>query len=292
MQSNKGIINPIEEIAAYETLWERHNATFKRIADIFRSLPGSKPSDFVSRDELNQNIEKIKNTILELRKKKNYKPNILINNTYDYPDKLREARDPIELLYYTGNIGLINNRSIAIVGARKPSDAGIRRTKKLTKLLVDHGFTIVSGLATGIDTAAHSSAIENLGNTIAVIGTPLNMVYPKENNDLQNLIAEKHLLISQVPFLKYESQDYRINRTFFPERNKTMSALTEATVIVEASNTSGSLIQARAAIQQGRKLFILNSCFENKDITWPAYYSKKGAIRVYDFNDILNNLKS
>jgi len=97
-------------------------------------------------------------------------------------------------------------------------------------------------------------------------------------------------LISQVPFLKYESQDFRINRTFFPERNKTMSALTEATIIVEASNTSGSLIQARAAIQQGRKLFILNSCFENKDISWPEYYRKKGAIRVYDFNDILTNL--
>jgi DNA processing protein len=156
----------------------------------------------------------------------------------------------------------------------------------MTKFLVKDGFTIVSGLASGIDTMAHSTAIENGGRTIAVIGTPLNQVYPKENEGLQKLIAKEHLLVSQVPFLRYSSQGIKGNRLFFPERNKTMSALTEATIIIEASETSGTLVQARAALQQGRHLFILDSCFHNKDITWPLRFERQGAIRVKDYEDI------
>jgi DNA processing protein len=92
--------------------------------------------------------------------------------------------------------------------------------------------------------------------------------------------------VSQVPVLRYKSQGPNWNRLFFPERNKTMSALTEATIIVEASETSGTLIQARAALDQGRKLFILESNFGNSAITWPAKYEKLGAIRVREFADI------
>ena len=101
-----------------------------------------------------------------------------------------------------------------------------------------------------------------------MIGTPLHTVYPRENLLLQREIAQNHLLISQVPFYLYTRQDYRKNRFFFLERNKTMSALSQATVIVEASETSGTLSQAEAALQQGRKLFILNSCFEY-GMEWP-----------------------
>lgn len=160
----------------------------------------------------------------------------------------------------------------------------------MAKLLVGKGFTIVSGLAAGIDTVAHKTAILNNGKTIAEIGTPLNYVYPRENAVLQDYIAKQHLLITQVPFIRYKSQHYKANRLFFPERNKTMSAISEATIIIEASQTSGTLVQARAALKQGRKLFILNSCFEDKSITWPSYYEERGAIRVRDFSDILENL--
>ena len=86
-------------------------------------------------------------------------------------------------------------------------------------------------------------------------------------------------------------QDFRSNRIFFPERNVTMSALTEATIIVEASDTSGTLIQARAALAQGRKLFILDSCFHNSSISWPAKYEAQGAIRVRDYDDIRKHLR-
>src|SRR5207248_6474481 len=108
----------------------------------------------------------------------------------------------------------------------------------------------------------------------------------RENHDLQEEIATKFLLISQVPVLRYAAQKWFQNRTFFPERNVTMSALTEATIIVEAGETSGTLTQARAALHQGRKLFILDSCFKRKDITWPARFEEQGAIRIKSTDDI------
>ena len=97
-----------------------------------------------------------------------------------------------------------------------------------------------------------------------MIGTPLSHAYPQDNAELQRKIATDFLLISQVPVKRYETSGFPLNRLFFPERNITMSALTEATIIVEAGETSGTLIQARAALHQGRKLFILDSCFRIK----------------------------
>jgi DNA processing protein len=173
-----------------------------------------------------------------------------------------------------------------VVGTRKVSAEGAARTRKLVRELVKHDYTVVFGLAQGVDTIAHQIAIESGGRTIAVIGTPISEVYPKENAELQRRIAEQYLLISQVPVLRYKNQSPQWNRLFFPERNKTMSALTEATIIVEASETSGTLIQAQAALKQGRKLFILESNFQNPDISWPAKYEKPGAIRVREFEGI------
>jgi DNA processing protein len=215
---------------------------------------------------------------------------IRINHAGDYPEKLRHAKHPIELLYYRGVWELTETRAVAVVGARKPTPDGLARTKKLAGALAKRGFTVVSGLATGVDTAAHQAAIAEGGPTIAVIGTPLSDFYPRENRALQDLIASQYLLISQVPVLRYRNQNPRQNRFFFPERNITMSALTEATIIVEASDTSGTLIQARAALHQGRKLFILNSCFERGDLTWPARFEKQGAIRVRELEDVWSAL--
>jgi DNA processing protein len=155
---------------------------------------------------------------------------------------------------------------------------------------VQDNIVIVSGLAKGIDTAAHTTAIENERFTIGVIGTPLNRYYPLENQELQNSIASHHLLISQVPFSRYLRQTYRENRLFFPERNITMSALTDATIIVEAGETSGTLIQAKAALEQGRKLFILENNFLNPALTWPKKYQEKGAIRIKDYDEIRKHL--
>lgn len=283
-------ISPLKEIAAYESLWENEKASFKTISQLFKSRPGSKPSDFVSEEKWAPLYTEIKKFFKS--SKTQYSPNILIKGTMDYPDRLQDAVEPVEVLYYSGNLDFLHTKSIAIVGTRNPSPEGIKRTAKLVKSLVADDFTIVSGLAAGIDTAAHSAAIINEGRTIAVLGTPLNDYYPKANTNLQNFIAQNHLLLTQVPFHKYANQGFQSKKFYFPERNKTMSALTLATVIIEAGETSGTLVQARAAIQQKRKLFILDSCFANKSITWPAYYEKLGAIRVREYGDIINALKN
>jgi DNA processing protein len=159
------------------------------------------------------------------------------------------------------------------------------------QLLSQYNLTLVSGLAEGVDTVALETAIKCNMNVIGVIGTPIDEYYPKKNKNLQEDIAAKHLLMSQVPFYKYYTQPFQTKHIYFPERNATMAALSLATVIVEASDTSGTLYQARACMEQKRPLFILNSCFENQAITWPQKYEKQGAIRVNDINDIIVHLK-
>lgn len=286
--SEKSILNnpviPLKEMAAYEALWARDRTTYNRLSQKFKENPYNLPSDFVSESE----IKKFKSYLESIIKTGNLpcNPFILINNTFDYPYKLRDAKQPIEILYYMGNLDYLNTKCIAVVGAREATPEGKRRAVQLVRNLVKDDFTIVSGLAKGIDSIAHQSAIQYGGRTIGVIGTPLNKHYPKEHENLQNQIAKDHLLISQVPFWKYEQMDYRWNRKFFPERNKTMSALTLATIIVEASDTSGTLTQAKAALYQKRKLFILDSCFQNPSITWPHKFAEKGAIRVKNYEDI------
>lgn len=281
--SNKPI-SPSREMAAYEALWAHQKATFKTIADCFRGSPNAMPSELVSEEEIDTALRRVRDQIAHA---KIHDFGVRVHGAEDYPDRLRDAAHPVELLYYRGWWDLIDSpKRIAIVGSRSVSDDGLRRTRKLVKLLVQDGYTIVSGLAKGVDTAAHTTAIDNGGSTIAVIGTPITEYYPPENRALQDLIAEKFLLVSQVPIWRYSTQDYRSNRLFFPERNATMSALAQATVIVEASDTSGTLAQARAALQQGRKLFILDNCFRNPKLTWPAKFQDQGAIRVTGIDDI------
>lgn len=280
-------LSPFTEMAAYEALWSEKGASFKTIAERFQSAPGVTPSELVPQKK----IEEFNVKLSHIFKKYNVgRFGVRVHGAGEYPEKLRDAVHPIELLYYKGWWDLVNTPSIAVVGSRKVSEDGKRRTRKLVHHLVADGFTVVSGLAEGVDTAAHNAAIEFGGKTIAVIGTPLSHSYPKENSALQEFIAENFLLISQVPFQHYLERDYRSNRGFFPARNVTMSALTLATIIVEASDTSGTLFQARAALNQGRKLFILESCFQNPSITWPERYEKLGAIRVKDYEDIKVNL--
>jgi DNA processing protein len=280
-------ISPSREIGAYEELWLQKSATFKTIADKFAADPTAMPSDFVEPAVADARAKEV---FSKLSKAGVSRFGVRIHHAGNYPTRLRDAKYPVEMLYFQGTWELSETRSVAVVGSRKPSEDGVARAKKLARELVAQDFTVVSGLAYGIDTAAHTAALEAKGRTIAVIGTPLGVYYPKENTELQKQIATECLLISQVPVLRYASQAVPHNRLFFPERNITMSAMTEATVIVEAGETSGTLTQARAALHQGRKLFILDSCFERKDITWPATFAERGAIRVKKMEDIWDAL--
>ena len=280
-------IQPARELGAYEALWAREGASFKRIADMFRAHPGSLPSDFVSRTDAEQYARLALGAI---RDGGIAHFGIRVHGGGEYPARLRDAQHPAELLYFQGNWDLASSRCVAIVGTRNPSEDGRRRASKLARNFVKAGFTVVSGLAQGIDTTAHTATLEAGGHTIAVLGTPITVNYPPENQGLQKLIADDHLVISQVPIVRHSRQALHDNRLFFPERNVTMSALTEATVIVEAGETSGALIQARHAIQQRRKLFILDSCFRNPALTWPAKFLERGAIRITDFDKVMRHL--
>ena len=276
-------ISPRRELGAYEALWLQQGATFKTLADKFASDPDALPSDFVSRAAADDAATE---TLALMKARGIDQFGVRIHHAGDYPPRLRDARHPVEMLYYQGAWELSETRSIAVVGSRKASEEGIKRARRLARELVERGFSVVSGLAEGIDISAHRSALEAGGRTIAVIGTPLGVFYPKAHQPVQEEIAAEHLLISQVPVLRYERQRVPQNKLFFPERNATMSALTEGTVIVEAGETSGTLTQARAALFQGRKLFILESCFQRTDITWPARFEALGAVRVRSTDDI------
>ena len=289
-QPNGPFAAPIDaalELGAYEELWRDRKTSFKSIAERLIENFGARPSDFVLEDDARETSQRV---LAKLRDRVKGQFGLRLHGELDYPCKLRDAQYPVELLYFQGIWDILNTRSVAVVGTRRPSEDGRKRARNLVKCLLRDKFTIVSGLADGIDTEAHNTAIAEGGLTIAVIGTPLGNFYPQKNECLQRMIAEKYLLISQVPVERYDAQTPRTNRFFFPERNKTMSALTEATVIVEAGETSGTLIQAREALRQGRKLFVLNSCFENPKLAWPRKLEDSGAIRVRKYADIQSRL--
>lgn len=281
-------IAPSIEMGAFEALWaNRDVSSFKQLRE---KLSLSKTHSLSSLIEPAVAREFYEKTVSRLHDTGIYHFGVRIAGTVDFPKTLQDADYPLALLYYLGNWDLAFSKGVSVVGTRSPSPDGVKRAKRLVKGLVDAGFTIYSGLAAGIDAAAHQAAIEAGGSTVAVIGTPLWLRYPKENIELYDMIIKDHLLISQVPILSYQQKDIKFNRFYFPERNKTMSALSAATIIVEAGETSGTLIQARAALKQGRKVFILNNNFENPQLTWPHRLLKAGAKRVCDLEDILQEL--
>ena len=292
----QNVISPQEEMIAYETLWAMEDIKENRLKELFKEYT---PSEALKRTlESNQlglfpqenSYDKIKNKVNSFLEKslrdKLSAFSIVVSGNVQYPKSLTDNY-PIGLFYYKGNLDLLSARHISIVGAREASPEGISKARQLAQELTAENFIIVSGLAKGIDTAAHQSAIDAKGYTIGVIGTPINEYYPKENKHLQDKIAKDFLLISQVPFYKYAHESFKHRTYHFPRRNMTMASISEATVIVEASDASGSLVQARECLKQNKKLFIMDSCFENQKIKWPASYEKKGAVRIKDTSDIL-----
>lgn len=183
-----------------------------------------------------------------------------------------EQKNAPERLYLAGDVTLLERGPrVSVVGSREASEEGRRRAKALARALVAHDMIVVSGLAVGIDTAAHTAAIEAGGRTIAVLGTPLDRVYPRENAELQALIMEKHLAVSQfIPGSRTQPQ-------CFPQRNRTMALLTDATVIVEAGEQSGTLHQGWEALRLGRALFLLESVAEDPGLSWPKEMIGYGA---------------
>lgn len=174
----------------------------------------------------------------------------------------------------------------SIVGTRKPSHQGTEATRSLARFLVKSRAVVVSGLAEGIDTTAHKTAIDEGGQTIAVLGTPLNSVYPKMNAELQQFIAEHHLAITQF------EPGHRTWRSDFIARNRTMALISDATFIVEAGEKSGSRHQGWEAIRLGRPLFLHRSIVEDSSLTWPKQMSRYGAVPFEEPEEVIEVLPS
>lgn len=277
-QIGSSIISPYEEMLAYEYLYSLDKSSLKKMTEM-TVLSGLLPTQALEQ-QLTLFELKGMNAVRDYLEEKLGNFSVAVNNTTSWPDKLKDAEKPSPLFYYEGDIGLAELPSISIVGSRKASEDGIKRARKLARELVSSKYAIVSGLAKGIDTAAMTSAIQHGGKVIGVIGTPIDEYYPKENRVLQDEVAFNHLLISQVPFFKYANQPFSTRRFYFPERNELMAAISDATVIVEASDTSGTLTQARACMHQGRPLFILRSCYNNPNVDWPKKWAKRNNVYV------------
>jgi len=183
-----------------------------------------------------------------------------------------EQKNAPEKIYSAGDVSLLNKGlRVSVVGSRKPTSEGRSRARVFARALAERGITVVSGLAEGIDTVAHEAAIEAGGRTIAVLGTPLSEAYPKSNKRLLETIKKDHLAISQF------AEGHPIRPQNFPQRNRTMALISDATVIVEASESSGTKHQGWEAIRLGRLVFLLENVAEDPDLSWPREMIEYGA---------------
>lgn len=195
---------------------------------------------------------------------------------------------PAELFLAGDESLLTEGRRVAIVGSRKATSEGLARARSFTRSLVEHGITVVSGLAEGIDTVAHETAIECGGRTIAVLGTPLSEAYPTSNRKLLECIKRDHLAVSQFP------EGYPAKRDNFPRRNRTMALICDATVVVEAGEKSGTRHQGWEAIRLGRLVYLMQSVAQNPALSWPREMIGYGAqvLRREDMPDVLYDIPS
>ena len=202
-----------------------------------------------------------------------------------YPETLLTIPDPPAVLFAAGNISLLTRPTLAIVGSRNPSVQGVDNAKAFARALGNAGFTIVSGLALGIDAAAHEGALNGANGTVAVLGCGINIVYPKTNAALFERIATEGLLLSE------HGLDVPALPAHFPMRNRIISGLSRGCLVIEASLSSGSLITARVAAEQGREVFAVPGSIHSPLSKGCHALIKQGAKLVENANDILEELE-
>jgi len=201
----------------------------------------------------------------------------------DYPRNLREVYNRPPFLFVRGQLVPEDEQAVAVVGTRRASPEGIREARSLASQLAERGVTVLSGLAVGIDAAAHSATLEAGGRTVAVMGTGIRRIYPAQNSELATEIARAGALVSQfwpdAPPTKYS----------FPMRNVVMSGMAIGTVVVEASNTSGARMQARLALEHGKRLFLVESLVLRE--SWARRYAEyPGTTVVESVDDVVDVL--
>ncbi|HGD2225648.1 TPA: DNA-processing protein DprA [Streptococcus agalactiae] len=199
----------------------------------------------------------------------------------NYPLELKEIYNPPVLLFYQGNIELLSKPKLAVVGARQASQIGCQSVKKITKE-TNNQFVIVSGLARGIDTAAHVSALKNGGSSIAVIGSGLDVYYPTENKKLQEYMSYNHLVLSE-----YFTGEQPL-KFHFPERNRIIAGLCQGIVVAEAKMRSGSLITCERALEEGREVFAIPGNIIDGKSDGCHHLIQEGAKCIISGKDILS----
>ena len=204
------------------------------------------------------------------------------NDKY-YPKNLLKVKTHPKKLYVIGNKKILNNKSVAIVGSRDNSSYGEYYAKKFSKEISSEGITIISGLAIGIDTIAHENSFNQIGKTIAVIGSGLNNIYPKINENLVGKIIENGgAVISEF------EPDVEANLSKFPKRNRIIAGMSECVIVVEAKFRSGSSITATQALKNDKKVFCIPGRIGDKRGVGTNNLIKKGANLLTDVNQILN----
>ncbi len=202
-----------------------------------------------------------------------------------YPPRLREIYDPPPVLFARGRLELLGNLMLGVVGTRRPTPSGTTVAGRLARDLAMAGLTIVSGMARGIDTAAHQAVLEAGGDTIAIFGCGVDEVYPAENRKLAQVIASKGLALSEFPMA---TPAYPQN---FPVRNRLISGMSAGVLVVEGGEYSGSAITAKLAAEQNREIFAVPGNVTSKMSWGPNLLIKLGAKLVQEWNDVVVELK-
>ena len=205
----------------------------------------------------------------------------LSHNFTDVPYYLKDGLD------FRGDLDLLSRdiERVSIIGSRKPTESGSKAAESIARELVSKGVIIVSGLAEGIDTIAHKTTIATGGRTIAVLGTPIDKIYPKSNTDLFRVIEKEHLILSQFDL------GTKTQPSHFPMRNRTMAFISDATIICDATAKSGTKHQAHAALRYGKKLFILGHIIDEQNVTWCKDLLTKGAKKLHNYTQEILSLQ-
>jgi len=278
LDEKKGDVNLIYDM--YENFLI-YNELYKSEGIIDHILINS--SKAIKRDDLQKIYEGV-SAKFSLLKSNDY----IVKHTDDsYPKRLKDSKDYPYFLFCRGKIDLLFRKSVSVIGTRTPKDITISSVERVCKVLISKDLTVVSGLAKGIDSVAHRYAIEYGGDTIGVIGTPLNIYYPKENKLIQEYIEKEGLVISQY------APSQNVKPWFFLNRNDLMSVVSLMTIVMEASDRSGTLSQARSTLRNNRLLLLPKSLYDYPKYNWPKKFVKNNKnIHVFgNVKDLLFRLE-
>ena len=249
------------------------NETFV-LGDLKYSLP----------EETNKWIESM-DWDLEIKRLQEQKVKVLTILDGAYPQRLKEIYLPPIVLFYRGNLSLLNQRAVAIVGSRDHSKYAKDCIRELIPVLINDNIVVISGLARGVDTLAHEETLKVNGNTIAVIGSGLDVVYPPENSKLYDVIAKKGLILSEYPL---QSRPLKFH---FPYRNRIIAGLSHGVCVIEAKEKSGSLITANLALTENREVFAVPGSIFSIHSKGTNSLIEAGACLVSSGETICRNLK-